>query len=162
MSSLSLLMPALIAADRPLGDDWLTPRLVGEASIGTAGFEIGVAAEFRCHDVDIWQVRPEAFVNDDGRIGVGASIGWDLHRFMNLPDGHDLIVGPRVAFHNSDHDKWEADAMGIYSFPILPDKPFHHHIEIIGTLGVLQHRDDDGSRDARVGASIGAGYAYQF
>ncbi len=73
-----------------------------------------------------------------------------------------LFIGPRVAYHNSDHDKWGLDALGIYSFPLFPDKPFHHHIEIIGTAGVIDHRDDSDNVSSRLSASIGIGYAYKF
>jgi hypothetical protein len=160
---LSLPGSLLLAADGVIGDPaTVTPRIAAEAMVGTAGFEGGLAAEFIFHDPSIWQIRPEVFINDDSRVGLAVSLSWDLNAVARLPDGHEFFIGPRVAYHNSDHDKLELDAMGIYSFPLFQDKPIHHHIEIIGTVGVLEHRDDNDNVSSRIGASIGLGYAYQF
>ncbi len=152
-----------MAADGAVADPNAdSPRIVGEVTVGTAGFEGGIAGEFRWHDHAQWQLRPEVFINEDSRIGVALSLSWDLVPSINLPDGHEFYIGPRVVYHNSDHDKWGLDAIAIYSFPLFSDKPFHHHIEIIGTAGVLEHRDDNDNVSSRLGASIGVGYAYKF
>jgi hypothetical protein len=161
--SVALAGSSLMAADGFNADpNAVSPRIVAEVSVGTAGFEGGLAGEFRYRDRGEWQIRPEVFINDDSRIGVALSLSWDINGALNLPDGHELVIGPRVAFHNSDHDKWGLDAMAIYSFPLFADKPFHHNIEIIGTAGVLEHRDDNDNVSSRLGASIGVGYAYRF
>jgi hypothetical protein len=162
-SSLCLIGSLLTAADQMgLHDVSQYPRAVADVNVGTAGFEAGIALEFRFLDAPNWEIRPEAFINDDSRVGAGVLLAWDLGKGFGLPDGHDLYLGPRVVYHNSDHDKWELDGEAIYSFPIFHQNPNRHFIEIIGSVGYLQHRDDDDSQSNRFGATIGIGYAFQF
>ena len=162
-SSLLLVGSVLGAADQAAIRDAATnPRLIADVNVGTAGFEAGLAMEFRFNDAPNWEIRPEAFINDDSRAGAGIMLGWDLGKGIGLPEGHDLYVGPRAVYHNSDHDKFEIDAEAIYSFPLFHQNPNRHFIEIIGSAGYLQHRNDDDSVDNRFGATIGVGYAFQF
>jgi hypothetical protein len=157
-SPASVAVLALLAA--PLlgaADTIAPPRLAGELLGGTSGIEPGVAAEFLLPVQPVICLRPEFFVWDGYRPGVGIAGLW--HVPFALPPGHDFAIGPRVAFHDgAQHDDphAEVDALGIYTFPIIPSQPGHHHIEIITALGVL---DKDG---ATIGASVGAGYAYSF
>ncbi len=148
---------ALLASACPGADGLSPPRLVGEALIGTSNFEPGVAAEFRLPVTPALILRPELFVQDGDRPGIGFAALWEIP--FTLPAGHEFMLGPRAAYHDGDHHddpKGELDAMAIYVFPIIPSQPGHHHIEIITALGVL---DKDG---ATIGFSVGAGYAYSF
>lgn len=165
---LNLTLPALVCAsicslsamDRPLSDP-AYPRLVVQALVGTSGFEPGIVAEWRLHDHEI-MLRPEVFISEDGRPGAGGSINWNLS-LLNLPDSQYLTVGPRVVYHNSDDSGWEADALVIWNLDLNTSQRGRHFLEVIGALGVLQDKEnDDGANKAVVGASIGAGYGYQF
>ncbi len=152
----------LQAVDGPPLADTDATRLAAEVLLGSPGFEAGVAGEFRWHNSTEWQIRPELFINEDERVGAAVSLSWDLAPVFTLPAGHELFLGPRVAYHNSDHSKWGFDAMALYSFPLFPDREFRHNIEIMGTVGILQHRDDSDKVSSRFGASLGVGYAYRF
>jgi hypothetical protein len=153
----SISASALVAVDRPT--DQRIPRAVAQVLVGTAGFEPGVAAEWRLGDQPL-MARPELFINEDGNLGFGASLGFDLG-FFRLPDRHTLTVGPRIAFHNSDESGWEADAMAIWNFDVAPGDRGHHFIEVIGAVGILEDEEDP-DKNAKFGASIGLGYGYQF
>ena len=135
------------------------PRLVGEVLVGSSGFEPGVAAEWRVGD-PMCVLRPEVFINSDARPGFGASVSWDL-TFLNLPERQSLTFGPRVVFHNSDDSGWEADAMAIWHFDLIPSQRGRHFLEVIGTVGALQDRKDD-KNDTIIGASGGIAYGFQF
>ncbi|HEX3133943.1 MAG TPA: hypothetical protein VHX44_10235 [Planctomycetota bacterium] len=135
------------------------PRLVAEVVVGTAGFEPGVAAEWRFGDPH-FLVRPEVFINDDGDLGGGASIGWELTCF-HLPDRHTITVGPRVVYHNSDDYGWGADAMAIWHFDLVPAQRGRHFLEVIGTVGAIEE-EKPGDNDIDPAVSVGVGYGYQF
>ncbi len=150
----------LSAMENPLRDP-AYPRLVVQALVGTSGFEPGIAAEWRLRDQDI-VLRPEGFISEDGRVGGGASVNWNL-RFFDLPDNQRLTVGPRVVYHNSDDSGWEADALAIWHLDLVPSQRGRHFLEVIGALGVLQNKEEGPDyNDAEFGASIGVGYGYQF
>jgi hypothetical protein len=147
----------LLAGACPGADGFAPPRVVGEALIGTSNFEPGVAAEFRLPVAPPLIIRPELFVQNGDRPGIACAALWVVP--FNLPAGHEFVAGPRAAYHNGDHHddpKGELDGMAIYSIPIIPSQPGHHHIEIISALGLL---DKDGTT---IGFSVGAGYAYSF
>lgn len=150
------------AADVMNDDGVSNPRGVAELLLGSAGFEGGVAAEIRGSGSEYWQVRPEVFINEDSRVGAGVSLDWDLGRVVQLPHDQDLYVGPRVVYHNSNHDKWELGGTAIYSIPIFSGHPERNHLEIIGAAGYLEHRSNDGDHSDRFGGTLGLGYAYQF
>jgi hypothetical protein len=137
------------------------PRLIGEVTFGTAGFEPGVAAEWTFNAEPRLMVRPEVLISQDGRPGVGVSLDWGLN-FIGLPAGQDLTVGPRVIYHNADDWGWGADLLAIYSVDIVPSTPGHHYVEVLGTLGAIEDRRDSDNRNTRVAASIGLAYGYQF
>jgi len=68
-----------------------------------------------------------------------------------------------VVYHNSDDSGWEADALVIWNLDLNTSQRGRHFLEVIGAIGVLQDKEnDDGANKAVVGASIGAGYGYQF
>ncbi len=139
--------------------DELSPRLSAQLLVGTAGFEPGLAAEWRWRQSEgALSARPEIFVNDDGRIGGGASLGWRVD-WSGMNTRHDLTIGPRIVFHNSDDDGWEASAMAIYAIPITSIQPERHFIQVIGAVGVLEDTDDD---DTDIAATMGAAYALRF
>jgi hypothetical protein len=152
------LIVLLAGAGAAAGADGINPpQLVGEVLVGTSGVEPGVAAEFRLPIEHPLILRPELFLQDGDRPGIAFAVLWPIP--FILPAGHEFVIGPRVAYHNGDQydaPHGELDAMAIYSFPIIPSQPGHHHIEIITALGIL---DDNGPT---LGVSVGAGYAYSF
>lgn len=147
--------PLVTAADEPLSD-WL--RLGPQVLVGTSGFEPGYMAEFTLKDFHNLRLRPELFLQDFERPGVGGAVLWPLP--VPLPEGHSLHLGPRLAYHNGRHGddpRGEVDAMGIYNLPIPPKEVgTPHNIELIVAIGLL---DKDGTE---VGFSAGAGYVYRF
>jgi hypothetical protein len=137
------------------------PRIGAQVLAGTSGIEPGVFAEWRLHDAGL-QVRPEVFVNEDGKVGGGGAVAWELG-FFNLPERNALALGPRVVFHNSDESGWELDLMAIWSFDLVPSQRGRHFLEVIGAVGVLEEEEENGSdEESVVGASIGIGYGFQF
>ena len=111
--------------DREVPDDGPgMPRGVAQILVGSAGFEPGIAAEWRWRSEPAMQVRPELSINDNGRVGAAVSLSWGLRSSSNdrfaLPGGSDIFIGPRVAFHNRDVDGWEVGAIGIYSLALDP------------------------------------------
>jgi len=134
-------------------------RVAPEVLVGTPGFEIGVAMEFRSDSWEGITVRPELLLNNDGKIGGGAAILWSLTDTIDLPERQDLAVGPRLIYHNSDDDGFEVSAMGMWSITVGAAPTSPHAIEVLAALGVLQDREHD---DADIAASAGAAYAYRF
>jgi hypothetical protein len=135
------------------------PRLVGEVLIGTAGFEPGIAAEWR-FDAQYLLVRPEVILNEDHRPGFGGSVAWDLKCFA-LPERQSLTVGPRVMYHNSDEYGWGVDAMAIWHFDLVPSQRGRHFLEVIGTVGAIEE-EKTGDNDIELGFSAGVAYGFQF
>jgi hypothetical protein len=147
----------VLAVASPGAEGISPPRVVGELLVGTSNLEPGVAAEFLLPIAPPLILRPELFLQDGDRPGIGFAALLVIP--FTLPAGHEFAAGPRAAYHNGEHHddpRAELDAMAIYSFPIIPSQPGHHHIEIITALGLL---DKDG---ATIGVSVGAGYAYSF
>lgn len=164
MSRFYSFVPLIAAFALPLaamerGHEMTAPRLVGEVMVGSSGFEPGVAAEWRVGD-PMCVLRPEVFINSDARPGFGASVSWGLS-FLNLPERQSLTFGPRIVYHNSDDSGWEADAMAIWHFDLIPTQRGRHYLEVIGAIGALQDRKDD-RNDTIIGATVGVGYGYQF
>lgn len=157
-------LTALVGTTLPLSaldhrhEDHL-PRFGVQVLAGTSGIEPGVFAEWRLSEAQI-QLRPEVFVNEDGKVGAGGAIAWSPE-FIDLPERHALALGPRVLFHNSDDSGWEVDLLAIWSFDLIPSQRGRHFLEIIGAVGVLEDREgpDD---ETEVGASAGIGYGFQF
>jgi len=135
------------------------PRVVAQVLVGTAGFEPGAAAEWR-FGVPHLLVRPEVFINEDHRLGLGASLGWELTCF-NLPEPHTITVGPRVVYHHSDDYGWGVDAMAIWHFDLVPSQRGRHFLEVIGAVGAIEE-EKRGDNDVEPGLSVGAGYGFQF
>jgi hypothetical protein len=153
------------------------PRGVAQIMLGSAGFEPGVAAEWRWRYEPRLQVRPEVFLNDSSRAGVACSLTWELKTSPNapihLPPGQDIFLGPRVAYHNRDQDGWEVGALGIYSIaldPLVAAQPDRdaprvraaepsHFLEILASLGAIEHKHPD---DLRFSGTLGLAFAYQF
>lgn len=145
------------------GDLRITPQLM----IGTAGFEPGVALEYRAPSSPTLVFRPEVFLSEDERLGGGGAVLFAPH--FNLPAGHDLCVGPRLVYHNSDDTGFEADALATYSVALAGTQPSAQHF--VGGLAALglrddrQHDHDDDHRhhhDLAIGASVGVFYSYRF
>lgn len=130
-----------------------------EVLVGTPGFEIGVAMEFRSNSWDGIDLRPELLLNNDGKFGGGAAVLWSLANSIDLPERQALAVGPRLIYHNSDDDGFEVSAMGIWSITVGEAVTSPHTIEVLAALGVLQDREHN---DADIAASVGAAYAYRF
>ena len=135
-------------------------RIVPQVMVGTAGFEPGVALEWRAGEMERVVFRPEAFISEDGRLGGGGAILYDLSTDLNLPHGQALSVGPRFVGHNSDDTGWEADALVSYVVSLSGvAKPWRHAIGALGALGVRDNREDD-RHD--LGASAGIFYSFRF
>lgn len=148
----------VLAADPPAEH---VPRVGVNVLVGTSGIEPGIFAEWRLSGPDLL-LRPEVFINEDGRAGFGGAVAWELD-FFDLPERHRLAVGPRVVYHNSDESGLEADVMAIWSIDLVASQRGRHYLEIIGAVGVLQEEDENGDDDERVvGASGGIGYGFQF
>lgn len=135
------------------------PRAVAQALVGTAGFEPGIAAEWRFGDPHLL-VRPELFLNEDNRLGFAASIGWELE-FLNLPERQALTIGPRLVYHNSDEYGWGIDALVIWHFDLVPSQRGRHFLEAIGAVGAIEE-EKGGDDDVEPGFSVGIGYGFQF
>ncbi len=150
----AVLVACRLGAAEGVGEhpDW--PRFGPQVLIGTAGFEPGYMGEF---DFGNFRLRPEVFLQDWDRPGIGVSGLW--HVPVLLKEGHDLHIGARVAFHNGRYSKdprGELSAIGIYNLPIPMTAPSRHNLELIAAVGVL---DGDGAEPA---VSAGAGYVYRF
>lgn len=147
------MLAPLLGADNDL-------RIVPQVMVGTAGFEPGVALEWRAGDFERVVFRPEVFVNEDGRIGGGGAILYDLSPELNLPKDQALSVGPRFVQHNADDTGWEFDGMLSYAISLSSNvKPWRHAVGALGALGVRQDRERD---QTGVGASVGAFYSFRF
>jgi len=149
---------ALAAADG-LGVE--EPRVAAQLLFGTAGFEPGLAVEMALGRLDHAIIgRPEVFVNEDGKIGGGLTVGWDIGDRLIL-DGDDLMVGPRVVYHNGDDHGWELSAAAIYSLPMFNARA-PHHVQVIAAGGIMEDKEGDDDSEMRFGVTFGASYAYQF
>jgi hypothetical protein len=141
-------------------EDYL-PRVGAQVLAGTSGIEPGIFAEWRLSEANL-QLRPEVFINEDGKVGAGGSVGWEPG-FLHLPEHNTLAIGPRVVFHNSDDSGWEVDLMAIWSMDLVPSQRGRHFLEFIGAIGALEEEEeDDDDEETVVGASIGIGYGFQF
>ena len=141
-------------------DDHL-PRVGAEVLAGTSNVEPGVFAEWRLREPGLI-LRPEVFINEDGRPGFGGAVAWELD-FLNLPERNTLALGPRAVYHNSDESGWEVDLMAIWSFDLAPSQHGRHYLEVIGAVGALREdKDNRDNEDTVIGASIGVSYGFQF
>ena len=135
-------------------------RIVPQIIVGTSGFEPGLAFELRGLDWPALMVRPEVFVSEDERIGAGAAVLYDISPILTLSKRQTLAVGPRIVYHNADHDGWEADAMATWSFDLMGGmRAWQHAVGILGAVGVTEDREND---DNDLGASAGIFYSYRF
>lgn len=148
------LSPALVAMDADL-------RVVPQVMINNAGFEPGVAMEFRTAGDRTWVLRPELLITDAGDdIGGGLSLLVDVAQPSILPDNSSILVGPRAVHHNEEDFGWDAGAMAMWSMGLGRDLTItHHHIEVIGVIGVVDDRDED---DLDPSLTVGGAYAYRF
>ena len=149
----ALLLASLGAADTDLS-------IVPQLTFGTAGFEPGVALEWRINGQQPIVLRPEVFVNEDHRIGGGGSVLLDLTRTINLPEQHSVAIGPRVVHHHADDISWEADALVTWNYDLSDRLAVRRHaVGLLGALGVLHDRRDD---QQELGATAGATYSFRF
>lgn len=154
----STMLP-IVAVDHDHPDH--LPRLGVQVLAGTSGIEPGAYAEWRLSEAGL-QLRPEVFINEDGKVGAGGAIAWEPG-FIDLPKRHALAFGPRVVYHNSDESGWEVNLLAIWSFDLVPSQHGRHYLEVIGAVGVLEEQEEDGDdEESVVGASIGIGYGFQF
>ena len=160
MRPLVLLTPLLLAATAVTShaaDDSIS--LVPQLLVGSAGAEPGLALEYRPSSVDRLIVRPEVFVSEDGNLGGGGAVLWDVRGNTRLPDRHSLAFGPRVVYHNADDHGLEVAALGVYGFDLGGDRSWRHSLEALGSIGAVHDRKHD---DSDVGVTIGGAYAYRF
>jgi hypothetical protein len=142
--------------------------LVPQLLVGTAGFEPGLAVEWRSSAIQPVILRPEAFVNEDGRVGAGGSVLWDVAPAVSLPRQQSLAIGPRVVYHNAEETGWEADVMATWSMDLSSgSSPWRHSVGLLAAVGVREDRPEDDlfdqSRDdLALGASGGGFYAFRF
>jgi hypothetical protein len=135
-------------------------RIIPQLTAGTAGAEPGIALEWRSSDLPLYALRPEVFVNEDGRLGAGAAVIYDISPRLGLPRRQALAVGPRLLYHNADHYGWEADALASWSFDLMGGaSAWKHSVGVLGALGVA-HDKEHGDND--LGASAGIFYSYRF
>jgi len=158
----SCLAAHLAAADpvlNPVADNGDDIRIAPEIMVGTAGFEPGVALEYRVNE---WNIRPEAFLSEDIRVGAGLAALYDFGNVIDLGGKSSLGFGPRLVYHNSDKNGWEGDAMAEYSYS-LDDAPvaFKQAVGLLGDLGIREHKEN-GDHKLELGASVGAFYSFRF
>jgi len=135
-------------------------RIVPQILAGTAGVEPGVALEWRGLDKAVLILRPEIFLSEDGDLGAGAAVLYDVSNNLDLPERQAMAIGPRVVYHNSDQYSWEADVMATWSFDLKGDsRAWTHAVGLIGAVGVVHDKDDD---DNEPGASVGLFYSFGF
>jgi hypothetical protein len=135
-------------------------RIVPQISAGTAGVEPGLALEWRGMDRSSLILRPEVFVSEDGRIGAGGAVLYDVSVNLDLPKRQAIAVGPRVVYHNADHYSWEADAMATWGYDLVGGvRAWQHSVGVLGAIGVTHDKEHD---DNDLGASAGVFYSYRF
>jgi hypothetical protein len=135
-------------------------RILPQITAGTAGFEPGVALEWRSKDLKPVIVRPEVFISEDGRPGGGAALLYDATSVFDLRRRQSLAIGPRAVYHNSDESGWEVDAMATWTIELSGShRPWEHAVGVLGALGV-RHDKEENEND--IGATGGAFYSYRF
>jgi hypothetical protein len=135
-------------------------RIVPQLMVGTAGFEPGLAMEWRGRKHLSFVVRPEVFVNEDGGVGGGGAFLVDMSAQFDLNPRHALAVGPRVVHHNSDQYGWEADALATWSYDLVgADRSWQHAIGVLGAVGVVDDKEHD---DYDLGLTAGVFYSFWF
>ena len=155
---LAIGLQAFLSTTTHAADDSLS--IVPQAVAGTAGFEPGIAVEWRSTQIGRFIIRPEVSLSEDERIGGGGAILYDLSSDLHLPAEHALSVGPRFVAHNSDDTGWEVDAMATYAiaFGDLTQK-WRHSAGVLAAVGVREDRRDD---ENDIGASGGVFYSFRF
>lgn len=148
----------LTAGTASAADDDL--RIIPQVIAGTAGVEPGLAFEWRYHNRPSLIIRPEVFVSDDGRIGAGGAVLYDISSGLGLPESQAVAVGPRVVYHNADQYGWEADAMANWSYDLSGGPhAWQHAVGVLGAVGLAHDKEHD---DNDLGASAGIFYSYRF
>ena len=149
---------ALTAVSASAADNDL--RIIPQVTAGTAGVEPGLAMEWRCYKWPSLILRPEVFVSEDGQIGAGGAVLYDISLGLELPKRQVVAVGPRVVYHNADHYSWEADAMATWSYDLVGGtRAWQHAVGILGAVGLAHDKEHD---DNDLGASAGVFYSYGF
>jgi hypothetical protein len=133
-------------------------RLIPQLAVGTSGFEPGLALEWRGSNHVDMIVRPELLISEDGDIGGGGSVLYDLTPKLGLRAEQSVAVGPRVVYHNAEDTGWEASALGTWSYDLSrgPDS-WQHAVGVLAALGLSQDRRHD---DADIAATAGVFYAF--
>lgn len=152
--TLALSLPATTYA----AEDTLS--IVPQVVAGTAGFEPGLALEWRSSQIGHFIIRPEISLSEDERIGGGGAILYDLSNDLRLPHDQALSVGPRFVAHNSDETGWEVDAMATYAMAFGDmTQNWRHSAGVLAAVGV---RDDRRDNEKDIGASGGVFYSFRF
>lgn len=133
-------------------------RLVPQLAVGTAGFEPGLALEWRGSNHPGLVVRPELLLSEDGDLGGGLAVLCDLTPKLGLRAEQSVAVGPRIVYHNSDDTGWEASALGTWSYDLGggPDS-WRHAVGVLAALGLSEDRRQD---DIDLAATVGVFYAF--
>ncbi len=149
---------ALLAPLAALSAFEIQPRVGGQFALSRTGFEPGGFAELSLGDDRNFLIRPEVFFNEDGDLGWGGSVLWQVP-LRQLPRDQSLYIGPRFIDHNADDWGFGVDALGLYDFPIGDSRK--HYLEGLVTAGfVNEQKGGDDSNEPNVG--VGIAYAYQF
>lgn len=149
---------AVNAADNIVAENDL--RLVPQLIVGTAGLEPGLALEWRGSEMEDLIIRPEVLISEDGNIGGGGAVLFDLSEDLELPNRQAVAIGPRIVYHHADDHGWEADVMATWAYELSSvTRPWRHSIGALVAVGVIQDRKHD---DADLAANIGGFYAFRF
>lgn len=135
-------------------------RILPQLMVGTAGFEPGLALEWRGRERLSYVIRPEVFVNEDGGVGGGGAILVDVSAQFDLNARHSLAIGPRVVHHNADQYGWEADVLATWGYDLVGgEQSWQHAIGVLGAVGVV---DDEEHGDDDLGLTAGVFYSFGF
>lgn len=132
-------------------------RLVPQLAFGTSGLEPGIALEVRTGRIQPLIVRPEVLLNEDGRLGVGAALLFDISSATRLSERQALAIGPRLVYHHADESGWEADAMATWGIDLSGRLAWRHSVGVLAAIGALHDPEDD---DTGIGLTGGIYYAY--
>lgn len=133
--------------------------VVPQLALGTAGLEPGLAVEWRASSLLPIVLRPEVLLNEDGDIGGGGSVLYELTRGAVLPNRQAIAFGPRIVHHQADDTGWEAGLLATWGYDLDAGRPWRHSVGVLGAVGAQEDRKHD---DWDVGLTGGIFYAFRF
>ena len=153
----ALLCLAVLATGASAAEDI---RLVPQLLFGTAGIEPGLALEWRSWDMSPLVIRPEGLVSEDGRLGGGAALLYDLAPSVGLSRRTALAIGPRAVYHHADDYGWEVGGLATLGYTLdgATGQSGHHVVGLLGAVGAVHDLRHD---EADVGVTGGLFYAYR-